>query len=114
MLKYKERFAEETKVDVTQFQKQLKSIFRQYKEEGPGSPETTLHEGVGILAQYDDQILKLNKVKEELVIAEQLLGLPISSFEELVIMENSNKRLSVLYGIYSEQQEKIIKWSGTP
>ncbi|OMJ92498.1 hypothetical protein SteCoe_4738 [Stentor coeruleus] len=114
MLKYKERFAEETKVDVSTFQKQLKSIFRQYKEEGPGAPETSLKDGVGILSHYDDQILRLNKIKEELVIAEQLLGLPISSFEELVYMENTNKKLAVLYGIYSELQEKITRWSSTP
>jgi dynein heavy chain, axonemal len=113
MLKYKERFAEETKVDVTAFQKQLKSIFRQYKEEGPGSPETSLKDGVGILDHYEEQISRLNKVKEELVIAEQLLGLPISSFEELIYMENSNKKLSVLYKIFSDLQEKITKWSST-
>lgn len=92
----------------------MKSIYRQYKEEGPGAPETTLKEGVSILAHYEDQVFKWNKAKEELVIAEQLLGLPISSFEELVIMENTNKRLSVLYGIYSELQEKITRWSSTP
>lgn len=114
MQKYKDRFAEETKVDVSAFQKHLKSIFRSYKEEGPGAPETSLKEGVGILAHYDDQISKLNKSKEDLVIAEQLLGLPISSFEELVYMENTNKRLSVLYGIYSDLQDKIVRWSSTP
>ena len=114
MQKYKERFAEETKVDVSTFQKQLKGIFRLYKEEGPGAPETTLKDGVSILNQYEDQIGKLNKSKEDLVIAEQLLGLPISSFEELVYMENTNKRLSVLYNIFSEMQDKITRWSGTP
>ena len=61
MLKYKERFAEETKGDVSTFSKQVKSVYRQYKEEGPGAPETSLKDGVGILAHFEEKIAGLNK-----------------------------------------------------
>ena len=113
MLKYKERFAEETKVDVSAFQKQIKYQYRAYKDEGPGAPDIPLKDGVAALAQYKEIILMDNKRKEELVIAEQLLGLTISSFEELVIMENTNIKLEKLYKIYTDLQEKIAKWSST-
>lgn len=109
MLKYKERFAEETKVDVLKFQKQLKDSYKRYRETGPGASDTSLKEGVVSLAHFEEEVFRLNKIRVDLVLAEQLLGLSISSFEELAAMEDSNKRLKDLYGIYTELQTKIEK-----
>lgn len=44
----------------------------------------------------------MNARKEELVKAEKLFNLPISSFPELVSVDEENKVLGVLYEVYRQ------------
>ena len=111
MLKYKQKFAEETKVDVQKFHGKVKETYENYLKEGPSSESISLKEGLVLLEKYEATVSSLNKDKEELVLAEQLLGLPISTFEELSDMENTNRRLKVLYNIYSDLQSRVEEWS---
>lgn len=59
-------------------------MFKDYKYNGPGSPETSLDKGLDLLSEYKEIVLELNKKKDELVLAEKLFNLPISVFTELV------------------------------
>lgn len=75
-------------------------LYKQYKEEGPSSPQTNLDDGLRLIEYYKERILELNKKKEELVLAEKLFNLDISSFPELVAIDEENKNLLPLYDLY--------------
>lgn len=89
--KTKEQFADVTREQVEEFKGQLKAMFAEYRAAGPGAEETTLDDGLELLAKYKEQLSDLNKRKDELVLAEKLFNLPISTFKELVQIEEENK-----------------------
>lgn len=106
----KKRFADETKEDVAEFKASLKTLYQDYVSHGPGSPDTSLDEGLELLENFKNQVNLKNKRKEELVLAEKLFNLPISTFKELVQIDESNKKLTVLYEVYAELKSKIQEW----
>ena len=63
------------------------------------------------MLEYKELIIDLNKKKEELVLAEKLFNLPISSFPEQVAIEEENKKLTVLYDVYKSVKTSINEWS---
>lgn len=107
----KETFANVTKDDVIQFKETLKDLFAEYKQSGPGSIDSSLDEGLESLQRFKEKVVEFNKRKDELVLAEKLFNLSISSFKELVQIEEENKRLSVLYETYRELRSNIKEWS---
>lgn len=46
-----------------------------------------------------------------MVLAEKLFNLPISTFKELVQIEEENKKLNILYETYRELRSNIKEWS---
>jgi len=110
----KSAFANQTKADVGSFKTDVKREYNNYKKSGPGSLEATLDEG---LAKIDDfrQVLKdLNKRRADLVLAEKLFNLEISSFPELVYIEEDMKKLEKLFDFYKEIKEKNDEWAKIP
>lgn len=53
----------------------------------------------------------MNEKKDELVLAEKLFNLPISTFKELVSVEEENKKLGVIYDIYKDFKNRVGDWS---
>lgn len=109
--KTKEQFADVTREQVEEFKGQLKAMFAEYRAAGPGAEETTLDDGLELLAKYKEQLSDLNKRKDELVLAEKLFNLPISTFKELVQIEEENKQLGALYELYREFKQRVKDWS---
>jgi dynein heavy chain len=89
-----------TKKEVEQFKENIKLLHKEYKASGPGADSTSLEKGLESLQEYKAVVSELNARREELVKAEKLFNLPISSFPELVAIEEENKVLSVLYDCY--------------
>jgi dynein heavy chain, axonemal len=56
-------------------------------------------------------VLEYNAKKDELVMAQKLFNLEISTFKELVSIDEENKKLSVLYGLYREFKQDVKEWS---
>jgi len=48
----KKRFADETKEDVAEFKASLKTLYQEYLSHGPGSPDTSLDQGLDLLEKY--------------------------------------------------------------
>ena len=71
-------------------------------ESGPGSEYISLDEGLDLLESYKVKTQELNKKKDELVLAEKLFNLDISNFPNLVMIEEENKKLSILYKEYKK------------
>lgn len=50
-------FAKQTEEDVAEFKKGLVLLEKQYKEEGPSSPQTNLDDGLRLIEYYKDRTL---------------------------------------------------------
>ena len=61
-----------------------------------------LNEGLEQLIKYKELVAEYNKKKDELVLAEKLFNLEISTFKELVAIDEENKLLSTLYDVYKD------------
>jgi len=46
-----------------------------------------------------------------MVLSENLFGLPISQFDELIKMENENEKFTLIYEIFKENQERRAEWA---
>jgi dynein heavy chain, axonemal len=103
----KQMFAKETQEEVAEFKKGLVLLHKQYKEEGPSAPGTSLDDGLRLIDYYKERIVELNRRKEELVLAEKLFNLDISSFPELVAIDVENKQLQPLYDLYRDVKNTI-------
>jgi dynein heavy chain len=102
LVRTKEKFAQDTKEDVVKFKQGLKLLYEKYIEEGPGSPNTSLDDGLQLIEYYKEQAGELNKKKEDLVLAEKLFNIDISTFPELVAIEEESKALQPVYDLYAE------------
>jgi dynein heavy chain len=107
----KQLFAKETEEEVGEFKKGLVLLYKQYKEEGPSAPGTSLDDGLRLIDYYKEKIGELNRRKEELVLAEKLFNLDISNFPELVGIDVENKQLVPLYDLYREVKNTIKEYS---
>lgn len=86
-------------------------LHKQYKEEGPSAPGTSLDDGLRLIDYYKERIVELNRRKEELVLAEKLFNLDISNFPELVAIDVENKQLQPLYDLYRDVKNTIKEYS---
>jgi len=112
LLHVKKHFAKETKEEVSAFKSELRGLLQDYKNKGPGAPETSLDEGMESLGKYQALCMEKNKKKDALVLAEKLFNLDISTFQELVQIDEENKKLQKLYDCYREIKQSISDWSG--
>lgn len=46
-----------------------------------------------------------------MVLSENLFGLPISQFDELIKMENENEKFTLIYEIFKDNQERRAEWA---
>ena len=70
-----------------------------------------MDKGLELLIEYKEIVAELNKKREELVLAEKLFNLPISTFKELVAIEEENKKLTILYDVYKQVKTSVGEWS---
>jgi len=59
-----------------------------------------------LLYKYQAKLAELNLKKDELVLAEKLFDLKISTYKELMNIEEDNKKLEVLYGTYKQLKDR--------
>jgi dynein heavy chain len=111
LIQKKVEFASVTHDQVDQFKEHIKVLYNEYKASGPGAVETSLDRGLELLVEYKEIVGELNKKKDELVLAEKLFNLPISTFKELVAIEEENKKLTVLYDVYKSVKTAVGEWS---
>ena len=107
----KETFANITDKEVKQFIEEIKKVYEKYMEEGPGSENITLEKGLELLEASKEQVNQFNKIREQKVRAQKLFDRPISKYDELIKMEEQNKRFDLIYSIYKDHQNQVRDWS---
>jgi dynein heavy chain, axonemal len=115
LIEEKKQFAKDTSQDVLNFKGEIQVCYEAYLQQGPGA-DIKLVVGFEELKKSLDQIKYFNKRREELVLAEKLFNLPISSYPHLIAMEEKNKVYSDIYSLFEKYQTgvkeySIIAWS---
>mmetsp|Transcript_40960 Transcript_40960/g.47071 ORF Transcript_40960/g.47071 Transcript_40960/m.47071 type:complete len:872 (+) Transcript_40960:2789-5404(+) len=114
-LQRKETFAKITQKEVLLFIEEIKRAYEKYVEEGPGTDGVSLDRGLELLEASKEQVAQFNKIREQKVRAEKLFDLPISKYDELIKMEEMNKKTyDLIYSIYKDHQNQVKEWSLKP
>jgi dynein heavy chain, axonemal len=110
----KDSFAKITQGEVAKFSEKIKKAYEEYIEEGPGTEDISLDRGLELLEASKDLINTFNVEREQKVKAEKLFDLPISKYDELIKMEEMNKKYDLIYSIYKDHQNQVKEWSLKP
>jgi dynein heavy chain len=113
-LQMKESFAKITQGEVAKFSDKIKKAYEEYLEEGPGTESISLDKGLELLEASKEQVNEFNREREQKVRAEKLFDLPISKYDELIKMEEANKKYDLIYSIYRDHQNQVKEWSLKP
>lgn len=104
-------YSEMTMQQVEDFKKTLRAYYEEYLETGPGAEQVDLDQGLQRLEEAKEKCEEFSTQKEEMVLSESLFGLEISTFEELIKMENSNAQYSLIYDIFRAYRERRNEWA---
>jgi dynein heavy chain, axonemal len=102
VIEYKNNFAIFTQKEVEEFKTKIKQEYEAYMAKGPGTNNVNLDEGMDLLEASKRKVREFNGIREENVLAEKLFNLPISKYPELIQMEETNKKYSVIYDVYKD------------
>ena len=98
----KQQFREVTSQQDIEFRELLNNLRKEFLDKGPGVSSTTLDDGVELLAEYKRKVNKLNKVKAELVNAQNLFNLDVKAYPDLQETIMDMDKLSKIYDLYSQ------------
>jgi dynein heavy chain, axonemal len=101
----KQQFREVTKQQDTEFRDVLYNLRKDFQDSGPGVSTTTLDDGVELLAEYKRKITQLNKIKAELINAQNLFNLDVKAYPDLQQTIVDVEKLSKIYDLYSQFKE---------
>lgn len=101
----KAQFREVTRNQDVEFRNVLKDLRKEFLDSGPGVSSTTLDDGVNLLAEYRSKVSKLNKVKAELINAQNLFDLDVLPYPDLQQTQQELDQLGKIYDLYTQFKE---------
>jgi dynein heavy chain len=102
---YKQTYAQITMTSVAKFKKDLAVEYEKYKQNGPGTSDVNLDEGLELLQASKDLCLTFQIQKNDNLLSETLFDLEISTYPDLNDMVEKNKIYDMIYDIYKEHRE---------
>jgi len=93
------------------FKQEIEKEYENYVQNGPGADSVSLDQGLELLNQSIDSSIALNARKDDYVQSENLFGLPISKYPDLIRMEELNTIYAKIYSIYELHSEKVKEFS---
>ncbi|XP_071880489.1 dynein axonemal heavy chain 10 isoform X1 [Anas platyrhynchos] len=109
----KKKFTEMTQQQIEEYSKEIADFFHKFMAEGPGSVGENLDKGLELLAIFEKEVEKLEKVQQELGSVERLFDLPATVYPDLMKAQNDMKGLKQIYEIYELQKAAKEEWSRT-
>ena len=100
--KVKDEFRTVTSSQAVEFETEIRDLNKLFYDEGPGSAGLGLDDGVDVVKAYKKMVAKAHKRKLELVNAQNLFGLPITTYPVLAEMTAELDRLFAIYTFYSD------------
>jgi dynein heavy chain len=109
----KVKFAEETRKKVAQFKQSIQLFKEDFTTSGPGIAGIQMDAGIILLESSKRTLEDLMKEREQLVRAEKLFGLSITSYQELFEIEGQIRDLELIYSLYTDVKNSVQSWSKT-
>jgi dynein heavy chain len=107
------QFTETTQKQVELFKKKVAKLNKKFQKSGPGADIIEMDYGLELVKKYQKELARYAKIRDELVLAEKLFNLPITSYPELVEIETELEGLAKVYSLYYDQKEAINRWANT-
>lgn len=107
----KQQFRQVTSEQDSRFREELKQLRKDFLDSGPGVSNITLDEGVDSLASYKRKLVKMNKIKAELINAQNLFNLDVKPYPELQQTQGDIDQLSKIYELYVQFKEFQVNMS---
>jgi dynein heavy chain len=99
-------------LQVTEFAESSMALLEEFKTTGPGLPDIDLDEGVKLMKTFQQTMVEKAAMRDELVLAEKLFNLPLTSYPELTEVERELRNLSQIYAVYSDHVAAVTTFSG--
>uniref|UniRef100_A0A6S8LSH1 AAA+ ATPase domain-containing protein n=1 Tax=Dunaliella tertiolecta TaxID=3047 RepID=A0A6S8LSH1_DUNTE len=107
----KKLFSETTRQQVSEFQEYTSQLWERFKTTGPGVPTIELNVGLELLHQFQGELDSACKSREQLVLAERLFDMDITSYPCLGQLENEMKKLQQVYAVYQEHVDSVRQYA---
>jgi len=114
----KKQFRQVTQDQVADLVEQTKTCLDDFRKKGPDSTDielrdATLDTGLDRMAEFRQRLGELQKIKDELSLAQTLFGLEVTAYPEMAMVEASLRSLQMIYGLFEEFKKNTTEWSGT-
>ena len=113
LIPVKVKFTETTQNQVRDCKYELKKFKDEFAVTGPGAMDLDMDKGLQLLIDAKQVVAGFVSRREQLVNAEKLFNLSITSYPELFELENELKELEKIYDLYSEVKDTLNSWSTT-
>jgi hypothetical protein len=87
------------------FRKSTVDIRNSFLDSGPGISSISLDDGLNLVKEYNTKLKSLSKQKQELINAQMLLGIDISSYSTLLQLQSEVDTLEKIYSFYESFRE---------
>ncbi|XP_053336632.1 dynein axonemal heavy chain 10 [Clarias gariepinus] len=111
--KVKKTFTKITLKQIEDYKQELSVFAESFSMHGPGAVGDNMEKGLAVMNAYEADLAKIDAGRQELVNAEKLFDLPITSYPELLKIQQDMRGLRRIYQIYEEQKAAKAKWSQT-
>jgi len=95
---------------VIDFLAYTEEFLERFKSTGPGLPTIELPAGLALLKTFQAEFEAASRSRENLVLAEKLFDMPITSYPMLSQVEFDLKKLAQVYAVYAEQADAVRQY----
>ncbi|XP_027024931.2 dynein axonemal heavy chain 10 isoform X2 [Tachysurus fulvidraco] len=111
--KVKKSFTKITMEQVEQYKQEVSVFAESFNMHGPGAVGDNLEKGLMNMAAYEEELAKIEAIRQGLGNAEKLFDIPITNYPELLSVQQEMRGLRLIYKIYEEQKTAKAEWSQT-
>ncbi|XP_021567645.1 dynein heavy chain 10, axonemal [Carlito syrichta] len=109
----KRTFTEITRGEIMNYRANIEEFAKRFYSKGPGSVGDDLDRGIELLAEFERELARHEKNRQELANAEKLFDLPITMYPELLKVQKEMNGLKMIYELYQELKNAKEEWSQT-
>ena len=107
------KFKRITSKNVLEFQDFCGEFLNDFKRRGPGRADIDLDDGLDLMVEFREKLNEANVQRTDLVLAQKLFSLPITSYTDLTEIDSQMSTLQRLYDMYLEHKQDVEDNSAT-